>query len=219
MAMSEEELYKHQQDALFRDVEEQLRIENMKKFWAKYGDFFIGSALFILLSVGGMEVYKNFKQSIAYDVGNEYLSSLFLISEGKDKEALSHLSKIASEGKNGLSSFAKVYEANLSDKDASKYLELSKDEKLYEPVREFLALSYAYQIIDTKSEQEVMDTISGLEGKRQWIGAVNEIKALALLKSGKQDEAFNILNNMLNNNDVSKDYKDRAKKILQTVKK
>lgn len=215
----EEEFLKHQQDALFREVDEQVRLENMKKFWKKHGNTFIGIVLVIIVAVGGVELYKKIKKDKAYQVSNDYLTALMLISDGKNADAIASFERIVKEDKNGLADFAKLYIANLEAKNPDKYLEITSDKKVFEPLKDFVTLSYAYKMVDSKSETEMFEIIKPFENKNEFKGAVMEIKALTYLKANKIDEATKILDNMQLDANVASAFKARAKKLLQTVKK
>ena len=215
----EEEYIKHQQDALFREVDEQVHIENMRKFWKKYGNFFIAGVFLIMLGVGGFELFKRYKQLTAYKVSSNYLSALMLVSADKNDDAAAAFEMIAAENKNGLADFASLYAAELKKSRSDEYMALADKEKAFPPLKEFLKLSYAYQNIGTKSKAEIDEILAGLENKTAWKGAVMEIKALAALNAGEKDKAVNLMTAIVKDPEISAPFKNRVKKVLKTVQK
>ena len=215
----EEEYIKHQQDALFREVDEQVHIENMRKFWKKYGNFFIAGAFLIMLCVGGFELFKRYRQLTAYKASASYLNALMMISADKNEDAAAAFDKIALENKNGLADFASLYAAELKKTKSDEYLALADKEKTFPPLAEFLKLSYAYQNIGVKSENDIEKILSGLENKTAWKGAVMEIKALAALTAGEKEKAFNLMTAISADPEISAPFKTRVKKVLKTIQK
>jgi len=215
----EEEYIKHQQDALFREVDEQVHIENMRKFWKKYGNFFIAGAFLIMLAVGGFELFKRYKQLTAYKVSANYLNALLLVSADKTDDAAAVFEKIAAENKNGLSDFASLYATELKKSPPDEYTSLANKEKTFPPLKEFLKLSYAYQNIGTKSEADIDNILSDIENKTAWKGAIMEIKALAALNAGKKEKAVELMTSISKDPEISAPFKNRIKKVLSTIQK
>ena len=215
----EEEYIKHQQDALFREVDEQVHIENMRKFWKKYGNFFIAGAFLIMLGVGGFELFKRYKQLTAYKVSSNYLNALMLVSVDKNDDAAAAFEKIAMENKNGLADFASLYVTELKKSKSDEYMSLADKEKTFPPLKEFLRLSYAYQNIGTKSEDDINAILDSIENKTAWKGAVMEIKALAALNAGKKEKAIDLMTVIVKDPEVSAPFKNRVNKVLRTIQK
>lgn len=75
------------QDALFREVDEELRHEQMASLWKKYGGVVIAAALAVVLSVAGYQGWKYWQNSVREDEAARYQAALTLLEQGDTQEA------------------------------------------------------------------------------------------------------------------------------------
>ena len=90
------------------EVNEELRRQQLKSIWDRFGIYVIGFAIFIILSVGGNEVLNYFnnqtseKESIAFD------NALILIEKGDDSSGFNQLLELT-EGKTGYKGLSLIH--------------------------------------------------------------------------------------------------------------
>ena len=70
-------------DPLFREVEEELRREQIARLWDKYGMYAVIGAIAVVLAVGGFKVYQARTLEAAQAAGAKYEAAIRLIDEGK----------------------------------------------------------------------------------------------------------------------------------------
>ena len=95
-------------DQIFREVDEELRREQLAKIWQQYGTYILGAAALIVIGVGGWKwlearrVTQIEAASIKYDAANQ------LATDGKADDAQAALALIAKSGPEGYALLAKL---------------------------------------------------------------------------------------------------------------
>ena len=87
------------------EVNEELRRQQLKSIWDRFGIYVIGFAIFIILSVGGNEVLNHFNKRISERESIAFDNALTLIEKGDDSAGFNQLLKLT-EGKTGYKGLA-----------------------------------------------------------------------------------------------------------------
>lgn len=101
------------QDALFREVDEELRHEQMASLWKKYGGVVIAAALAVVLSVAGYQGWKYWQNSVREDEAARYQAALTLLEQGDTQEAMARLETLGNEASTGYGAIAALQGAAL----------------------------------------------------------------------------------------------------------
>lgn len=89
-------------ESLFREVDEEVRQEQLKKLWARFGNLIIGVCLLVILGVGGYQGWKYWQNRQAQAAGDVYFAAAELAASGKAEEAAKQFDGITHAGFNGL---------------------------------------------------------------------------------------------------------------------
>ena len=81
-------------DSLFREVDEEVRQEQFKKLWARYGKFVIGLAILVILVVAGVEGWRYWQNKQSETAGDAFFSASKLAASGKAAEAVQQFESI-----------------------------------------------------------------------------------------------------------------------------
>jgi len=73
-------------ESLFREVDEEVRQEQFKKLWARYGKFVIGLAVLVIIGVAGMEGWRYFQMKQSEQAGDSFFAATDLAAAGKAAE-------------------------------------------------------------------------------------------------------------------------------------
>ena len=186
------------------EVNEELRRQQLKSIWDRFGVYIIGFAVLIILSVGGNEIinYLNNrvsqKESIAFD------NALNLIEQGNDSDGLDQLIELTKgkTGYKGLAFFRLSSEslANGNYQEALDYLKkASLDKTLTKNLQVFAKIKAGLILVDHGNLSEVDILLKGVvENGGQFSFHAKEILALALIKNGKDLEAKEIFQEIIN---------------------
>ena len=75
-------------DNLMREVQEEVRKEQLAKLWDKYGVYVIGLVAIFVAGIGAYQLYKGRQASLASEGGTLYSQAQDELTDGKTKEAL-----------------------------------------------------------------------------------------------------------------------------------
>src|SRR6476469_8323399 len=83
---------------IFSEVDEEVRREQLKKLWERYGSLLIAACVLLVAEVAGWRGYEWWEAKKAAEAGNAFQAAAALAGEGKNKEAEEAFAKIASTG-------------------------------------------------------------------------------------------------------------------------
>lgn len=186
------------------EVNEELRRQQLKSIWDRFGIYVIGFAIFIILSVGGNEVLNYFnnqtseRESIAFD------NALILIEKGDDSSGFNQLLELT-EGKTGYKglAFFRLSSESLSKgnyREAIDFLKKASLEKsLTKNLRVFAKIKAGLILVDHGNISEIDILLKEvIENGGPFSFHAKEIFALALIKDGRDLEAQEIFQEIVN---------------------
>ncbi|HQZ12785.1 MAG TPA: tetratricopeptide repeat protein [Devosia sp.] len=118
-------------ETIFREVDEELRGDRMRKFWKNFGPWIIGGAVAIVVLVALNEGWSWWQNSNSARSSDQFYSALTLAEEGKVAEAETALNAVETGASGGYPTLAKFRQASL----------LAKEGKTAEAVAAYDALS------------------------------------------------------------------------------
>lgn len=71
----------------FREVDEDVRRDQLIRFWKKYQNWIIGAAVVIIAATAGWRLYEHFRLKAGEAAGTRYEAALQLLTAGKSAEA------------------------------------------------------------------------------------------------------------------------------------
>jgi hypothetical protein len=107
---------------IFREIDEELRRDNLLKLWSRYGRYVAALAVLVLLVAGGVVAWRDHQLSERRAQSTRYASALSLEREGKEADAAKVFAAVAQES-GGYAALALFEEAELlaksGDRDAA----------------------------------------------------------------------------------------------------
>ena len=85
-------------ESLFREVDEEVRQEQYKKLWDKFGNYFVGLCVVIVASVAGAKGYEHFQVKQSEAAAVVYFDGVKRASDGKFDDALKALAAVNHPG-------------------------------------------------------------------------------------------------------------------------
>src|SRR5437667_11531607 len=104
---------------IFREIDEELRRDNLLQLWSRYGRYLIGLAVLVLVIAGGIVAWRDHQLSERRAQSTRYASALSLARDGKEVEATQVFAAIAREG-GGYAVLAAFEEAELLAKSGDR---------------------------------------------------------------------------------------------------
>lgn len=209
-------------DAFIQEVTDDVKNDNLKLFWNKYGLFIV---LFVVIAVSAAVSFETIKSWRDNQYQNQTESYLKAFETGSNYEtSLQALEKIAA-GNNGIySSLARIQIANILFEqnkigEASDMLQAIVDnEELNPRVRHLAALKLATYKLDTASRAEIQELLQPIaDAENSWSPLAKDMLAMAAVRSGEIEEAKEIYNSLLENGNISDTFKNRIQDMLAAL--
>ena len=145
---------------IFQEVDEEVRREQLKKLWERYGVLIIGFALLLVLGVAGWRGYEWWQARRSAEAAVAYEAALMLSQQGKHAEAEAAFAKIAAGAPPGYRMLARLREAaEISQRDAKAavaiYDAVAADGSVPQPIRDLAAVRSGMLLVDTQPYSEV----------------------------------------------------------------
>ena len=173
---------------IFREIDEELRRDNLLKLWSRYGRYIIAIALFALVVAGGFVAWRDHQLSERRAQSTRYAGALILAREGKEADAVKVFAAIAHEG-GGYAILAAFEEAALLAKSgdreaaAAAYDRVAAASEFDPDLRGLAVLLSVMQRMPEADAQTTIDRLAPLTASgNPWRPSAIELTALARLK-------------------------------------
>jgi len=207
-------------DAFFREVDEQLRAEQLASFWHRYGRF-------VLLAVGlGLALFAGFlwwQNHRAAQAGqdSEALSAVLTdLGAGKKAGAKAKLDAIAKSPRQGysvtarLTSAAMALEAGDTKGAAAQFKTIAEDSSVPQPFRDLALIRQTATEYDTLPPAQVIARLKPLAvAGNPWFGSAGEMVAVAHIKMNQPAQAATIFGAMAKSVDLPETLRSRASRM------
>jgi hypothetical protein len=170
---------------IFREVDEEVRREQLQQLWGRYGTYLLILAVLIVVSVAGWRGYEYWAAKKAAEVGSAFESAVALSQQGKHGEAEQAFAKIATDSGTGYRQLARVREAGeLADRDPKAaiklYEGLATDGSVGPVLQDLATVRAALLQVDSASYEELRGRLEPLTGaERPFRHTAREILALS----------------------------------------
>ncbi len=152
---------------IFSEVDEEVRREQLKKLWERYGNYLIALCVLIVAATAGWRGYEYWQAKQAAKAGAAFQAAATLAGEGKNKEAEQAFAKLATDGTSSYRMLAKFREAGevvRSDPKAAvaAYDQLAADNGLGRVLQDLAALRAGAILVDTAPYSEIAQRLEPL---------------------------------------------------------
>ena len=96
---------------IFHEVDEEVRREQLKKLWDRYGNYVVAAAFLLVAAVAAWRGYMWWEGKKAAESGAAFEAASTLAETGKRSEAEAAFAKIAADGTSGYRHLARMREA------------------------------------------------------------------------------------------------------------
>jgi hypothetical protein len=152
---------------IFSEVDEELRREQFKKLWDRYGTLAIIVAVIIVVGIGGYRGYQWWDAKKAAEAGMAYDAAAELVDQGKVAEAEAAFAKITTEGTSGYRALARLRAAAITgerDRAAgvAAFDAIAKDSSMPALMQELASVRAGLLLLDSASLQEMTTRLEPL---------------------------------------------------------
>ena len=145
-------------ESLFREVDEEVRQEQYKKLWARYGNFVIGVGILVILGVAGMEGWKYFQLKQSETAGDSFFAAAELATGGKAADAVKQFEAIDKTGFADLGRLRAAAELAIEgklDEAVKLYDAIAADAKVDPTLRDVARIRAAAALADTAAFADI----------------------------------------------------------------
>jgi hypothetical protein len=183
-------------DNIFREVDEEVRREQLKKLWERYQVLIVAAVMLVVIGVGGWRIYEWYQGKRADLFGTQFENAISLSEAGKHEEAEAIFGRIAREGTPAYQVIARVRQAaELAERDApaaiALYRQIVDDDNVDVILRDLAAVRAASLMIDAGQYNDVRKLIEPIvQQRRDLRHTARELLALAAWKAGDRPLAM-----------------------------
>ena len=212
------------EEAFLREVDEELRREQIQTMWKRYGRFGLGAVVFGLAAFAAFLFWRAETQKKA-EARSEQLSEVIAdIQAGRKTAAAKKVDALLTDGGKGYRVVAVFTKAAITaDKGDTKaaaalYGGVVADESVAQPFRDMALIRQTLIEYDSLKPQQVIDRLKPLANKdNAFFGTAGELTAIALIQTNRSTEAGRLLAAVASDPETPQSLRDRARRLAMSL--
>ncbi|WP_096701008.1 tetratricopeptide repeat protein [Magnetospirillum sp. 15-1] len=208
-------------DLLIKEVDEDLRQEELNKLWKKHGGLLTGAAVVLVLAVAGWQGWQGWEAKQRQAASSRYSETAVLVEQGKKDEAAEVLGKLVAEGPKGYRLLAELRRADMLQQAgdfagaAALYGKVAADGSVDKVYRDMSAIRAAYLVLDSGDAAAIEKSVEPLAAEASsWRHSAREILALVALKRGDAPRAAELFAKIAEDAAAPQGLRTRAAEML-----
>jgi hypothetical protein len=204
-------------ETFYREVDEQLRKDQLSGWWKRYGIAVIAAAVLVLAAIGGAIWWHEEKQRQAGERGERLVQIFKDIQGGRTQGIDARLDALAGEGSPGYRAAALLTKADLAVQNGNDaaaiagFKQVAGDGDLPEPYRTLASIRQTAMEFDAIPPAEVIRRLEPLaKPGNPWFGSAGELVAAAYLKQNQPQRAAPIFAAMAKDETIPDSLRSRA---------
>ena len=180
---------------IFQEVDEEVRREQLKKLWQRYGNYAIAGCVLIIAAVGAWRGYEWWQTKRSAEAGAAFEQAVTLAETGKNQEAEVAFAKLAADGTAGYRVLARLRDAAqlaTTDRKAAvtAYDEIAADKSAGRVIQDLAAVRAGFLLVDNLPYGDMRARLEPLTGpERTFRHSARELLALSAWKEGDMGAA------------------------------
>jgi hypothetical protein len=205
-------------ESLFREVDEEVRQDQLKKLWDRYGNYVIALCAGVVIAVAALKGWQYWQLKSSEAAAAAFGQAITLVSDGKRGEADTAFQGISHAGYARIAKLRRA--ANLavegkSDEAVALYDEVAADTGADPAARDLARIRAGYLLVDTLAPAQLISRLGALDNDQsQWRGAAREIFALAAYRVGDYSMADRYANAIVADGDLPLSLRQRSQLML-----
>ena len=211
-------------DLLIREVDEDLRQENLTKIWKKYGALMVAGAVSAILAVAGTQAWQTWRHNQNLDASQRFTEALSQLDQGDKAKGIDALQALAGNGTDGYRLLAemKLAQVKLTDGDSqgaiALYDKVAVNGGVDDVYRNMALLKSAYLKLSLGEVGGVEPMVTPLAAESSpWRHSAREVLALLALKGGDTAKAQDWLRKIADDVAAPAGVRGRAAELLAAL--
>jgi hypothetical protein len=211
-------------ETFLREVDENLRRDQLRDFAKRYGNWLIGGLILFLAAAGGWIYWQQYQVKRSEKQVEELAQIYNDIGSGKTASAPRQLDALSDSGKKGLRASALFTRAALAIQQndlqlaLATYKRIAADDGLPGPYRDAAMLRQTALEFDSLKPEDIVKRLEPLaKPGNPWFSSAGEMTAMAMIKQGKKQEAGRLFAAIAKDKTVSDQSRARAVQIAGSL--
>jgi len=212
------------QEVFFREVDEELRREQLTGWWRRYGVLMILAVVLLLAALGGY-LWWDSERAKARDAASEQFSTaLDSVAAGNAAAATKTFDEMAAGDNAGYRALSQLalagqkLDAGDAAGAAKAYDAIAADQKVSQPVRDLALLRGTAAAFDQLKPEQVIERLKPLAvAGEPWFGSAAEMTAAAWIKLNQPAKAAPLLAALAKDKQVPESIRARAERLASSL--
>jgi hypothetical protein len=212
-------------DHFVREVDEEIRADQFKSIWDRYGILLISAAVAIVLGTAAFRGYEYWQDSRASASGDAFLAALKLAGSGDNDGALKALNELETTGVGSYPVLARMRAATVeaakgdAGKAVSMFDAVADDTSVDTSVRDIARLRAALLLVDSGTYEDVAKRVEVLSSDGNALRfSAREAMGLAAWKGGDAKAAEGFFKQVADDKAGPRNIAERANVMLDIIK-
>jgi hypothetical protein len=211
-------------DTFIREVNEELRSEQLQTAWKRFRPVIIGVAVLIVVGVAGAGLFEWWQARQSSASGDRFLSAIKNANDKKSDEAMKELEALS---KDGFGSYPVLARMRLATAKAEKgdvkaaiadFQAIGQDGTVPTAMRNVAKLRAGWMMVDTSKYDEVASQIEELAAPTSTVRhSAREILGLSAFKAGNYAKAKEWMQKIVDDAEAPDGGRQRARIILALI--
>jgi len=208
-------------DAIFREVDDEVRQDEYKKLWDRYGKQIAMVAVLFITAVAAFQGWQYLQQKQAEDASAIFFDAVKKAAAGKQDDALAALSAVSHPGYGQL---AKLQQAAImatkgdTDKAVAAYDLYASDQASDPALADLARIRAGYLLADTKTPDELLSRLGRFDkDDALWHNEAREVFALSAWRIKDYAMANRYFSAITADTGATPGAKQRAQMMLQLL--
>jgi hypothetical protein len=210
-----------QRDSFAREIDEELRREQLLKLWEKYGTHLVAAAVLVVLGVLAFKYYEQRRLAAAEAAGDRFAMAARATAQDKAADAHKSLQEIAASGPASYAVLARLRLA-AADREAGKteqalqaFESIASQSGVDALLADYARLQAAMLRLDAAGWTEMQNRLNPLVADgNTWRFSARELLALAAQKAGRSEDARSEFQKLAGDRDAPPSIGERARVML-----
>ncbi|EJJ26018.1 tetratricopeptide repeat protein [Rhizobium sp. CF142] len=211
-------------DSFIREVNEELRSDQMKGAVRRFGRYIVAIAVLIVLGTIGKVAYEYWDNTRSSGAGDQFLAAMKLADENKTDEALAALDKLEKEGHGAYPVLARMRAATVQSQKGdnagaiASFQTIAKDKSVPAAVQDAAKMRAGWLLIENGTYEQVSAAVEEMAVPgNAFRHSAREALGLAAYKAGNMAQARQWFQSIVDDVDSPRGVANRAHMMLDLI--
>jgi hypothetical protein len=211
-------------DTFIREVNEELRSEQLQSAWRRFRPFIIGLAVLIVVGVAGASIFQWWEARESSASGDRFLTAIKAANDKKTDEAMKELEQLSKDGFGSYPVLARMRLATLkAEKGDAKaaiadFEAIGKDGANPAAIRNVAKLRAGWLMVDSAKYEDLAAQVEELAAASSAVRhSAREMLGLSAYKAGNYAKAKEWMQMIVDDNDAPQGARQRARMVLALI--